>query len=69
LPEPVKRVASPQKKQEHPKVVPVALKPVEPTPLEKPKKPKPEMKDAITQTDRSDYQIIKNRQLKEIALK
>jgi len=27
------------------------------------------MKDAITQTDRSDYQIIKNRQLKENALR
>ena len=28
-------------------------------------KPKPEMKDAISQTDRSDYQIIKAKMLKE----
>lgn len=28
-------------------------------------KPKPELKDAITQTDRSDYQIIKAKMLRE----
>jgi hypothetical protein len=30
-------------------------------------KPRPEMKDAITQTDRSDYSIIKAKMLKEKA--
>jgi hypothetical protein len=33
------------------------------------KKPKPEMKDAITQTDRSDYQLIKAKLMREKALK
>ena len=36
---------------------------------EEKKKPKPEMKDAQTQTDRCDYQQIKAKWLKEQALK
>ncbi len=65
-----KRISSPQKKPEPPKIVqvPKQIDPTPPTDL-KTKKPKPEMKDAITQTDRSDYQIIKNRQIKENALR
>jgi hypothetical protein len=41
-----------------------------PQPVAEPaKKVKPEMKDAITQTDRSDYQLIKAKLMREKALK
>ena len=40
----------------------------EPKPEEK-KKPKVETRDACTQTDRSDYQLIKQKMMKERKLK
>jgi hypothetical protein len=57
--EPPKRLASPVKKIEQTQVKGVqVIKPEAKLTLpadKPPKKPKPEMKDAITQTDRSDY--------------
>ena len=76
--QPTKRVQSPQKDPsptkterqklaEKPKEPPTPAPPVEEKPKIDPKtgKPKPEMKDAVSQTDRSDYQIIKAKMLKE----
>jgi hypothetical protein len=65
VPKPViaKPVESPVKEKPAPRKI---IQPVlQPPFVPEEKKPKPEMRDAITQTDRSDWQIIKARMLRE----
>lgn len=57
-PTPPKETLKPKQVISHLKEEPPA-RPIDP----KTGKPKPELRDAITQTDRSDYQIIKAKQL------